>query len=167
MLTQAQLKEYLHYDPDTGDFIWLKKPNKRIVVGSVAGYLHQNYIVISLMGEKYEAHRLAFFYMNGLWPTKHIDHANGIGSDNRWANIRECTASQNGFNRNIQSNNTSGFKGVSWVKASGKWRVVCSVNKVRYYLGSFDDVELAGNVYAVFAKEHHGEFYPSNIRSQP
>ena len=55
--------------------------------------------------------------MTGQEPPRCIDHINGDGCDNRWANIREATAKQNCHNRAMPVTNTSGYKGVTFKKS--------------------------------------------------
>ena len=74
MLTQERLKEVLHYDPETGIFMWLVAPNGRIRVGMEAGSSHDGYIGIKVDRILYKAHRLAWFYMTGEWPANDVDH---------------------------------------------------------------------------------------------
>lgn len=68
-----------------------------------------------------------------------IDHINGEKADNRVANLRWATKSQNNRNRGRQSSNTSGLIGVYWHKAAGKWRSQIKVNGRRTHLGYFTD----------------------------
>lgn len=123
ILTQEQLKEFLHYEPLTGIFTWLKLPLKAysVKVGDIAGTKQHGYIHIQIFGKKQYAQRLAWLYMTGNWPSKHIDHKNGIRDCNIWCNLRDCTDSQNQFNAGLSSRNKSGYKGVSWRKATNKW----------------------------------------------
>ena len=86
------------------------------------------------------------------------DHVNGKGLDNRRCNLRPATNPQNGWNQGVQSNNTSGYKGVYWYKPTKKWRAQIKVNKKKIYLGYFDDIEDAVNAYNKAAIKYHGEF---------
>lgn len=87
------------------------------------------------------------------------DHANGDGLDNRRCNLRICTKSQNSINKKIQSNNTSGYRGVYRVKSRKKcWRVGVEINNKRKTLGYFNTKEEAALVYNEAAKKHYGEF---------
>lgn len=64
-----------------------------------------------------------------------VDHANGDGLDNRRANIRFATHSQNIINRRMQCNNTSGYRGVGWQKQERKWRARIQVEGKVIFLG--------------------------------
>ena len=99
-------------------------------------YKHYNYLL----------HRLAYLYVEGVWPEEHIDHINHIPSDNRWVNLRAVSRSENMRNQKLNSNSTSGVAGVSWYKAYGKWscRIVDSGKDV--FLGYFDTLEEAAVV---------------------
>ena len=100
--------------------------------------------------------------MTGEWPTSDLDHLNRIRSDNRIANLRLATESQNAYNRSLSIVNTSGAKGVSWNKVIGKWVVYFSVNRSKRYFGSFCDFEEAKKIYAEAAEKYAKEFaYPA------
>lgn len=71
------------------------------------------------------------------------DHINRNKLDNRRMNLRSVTNTQNQMNRNLQKNNTSGYKGVKWSESSNKWVSQISVNRKRIYLGSYADIEAA------------------------
>lgn len=120
MITQQELKDILHYDPDTGLFTRIKRTANCVKIGDKAGTIDsKGYVQLRVNGKLVLAHRLAFFYMTGEWPKDQIDHINGVRDDNKWANLREATRSQNGMNRGPQSNNTSGYKNISTLKT--KW----------------------------------------------
>jgi len=77
-LTQEKLREYLIYSPETGEFKW-RKNRGRARSGGLAGAPDRNkYIRVWIYGQKYLAHRLAWFYMTGTWPDEQIDHCNNI-----------------------------------------------------------------------------------------
>lgn len=155
-LTQARLKELLHYDADTGVFTWIANT---IRIGRVAGGLDKNgYVLIHIDGKRRKAHRLAWLYINGEFPTQYIDHVTCIRSDNRLSNLREASKSENEHNRHKYSNNKAGFKGVSWHAASQKWQSCIKVNGKQKHLGLFDVAEIAHKAYCEAAKELHGNF---------
>lgn len=157
-LNQEQLKLILHYNPDTGVFTYLKK-NTRNNIGDIAGKNNKRYPSIYIDGKNYLVHRLAFLYMNGEWPKKEIDHINRVKSDNRWANLRECTHAENQMNVGITSRNKSGYKGIIYRAYCDCWQAIISVNKKRISLGFFKNKEDAINAYESSAKKYHHEFY--------
>ena len=150
----------LDYDPETGIFkrkIPCSGRNGKI--GDVCGVVcSEGYVKISFDGVRYYAHRLALAYVNGVMPPDQADHINGIRNDNRISNLREATGSQNGMNKPVQKNNTSGFKGVSWNKDRGKWAASVNINKRKIHLGLFDSLESAANAAASARISMHGEF---------
>lgn len=157
-LTAETLRLRLHYNHETGVFTRLL-PSSNAPAGDVAGYENDHgYIVIAVCGAQYLAHRLAWLYMTGEWPPEQIDHRNLIKSDNRWANLRPASPSQNNQNTPRKSNNSSSHKGVSWYRAGAKWRARLVVNKREISLGYFDDFDAAKAAYEAAAIEHFGEF---------
>lgn len=72
-----------------------------------------------------------------------VDHRSGNGLDNRRANLRLATNAQNARNRKLQSNNTSGVRGVHWCERKQRWRARIKVNNRYIDLGMFriDSVE--------------------------
>lgn len=92
-----------------------------------------------------------------------IDHINGNTLDNQKQNLRIVTFHQNRMNRKLQSNNTSGFKGVSLIKKTGKWRAQIKVIPKTIYLGNFDSKELAAKAYDKASKIYHGKYGRINL----
>lgn len=161
MLTQDQAKEFFDYNPETGVVVRRKTFHKGhqckldVPIGTVTS---GGYLVASIKNRKVLIHRFIFLYMTGSFPAKEIDHINGIKTDNRWCNLRESTHTENICNSN-KPNNSSGYKGVSLNQQKTRWIARCRANNKENYLGSFDDPELAANVYRVFARENHGKFF--------
>jgi hypothetical protein len=160
MLTQEKLKEILHYDPETGLFTWLKPTSNRVKAGAVCSTVARiGYVIIGVMGKRQYAHRLAWLYMTGEWPSDQVDHANCDKTDNGWSNLRIAGKSRNMQNIGIRSNNSSGFTGVGYHKQTGRWRAfVVSAGKM-VHVGLFDTIEEAARAREAAAVERYGEFY--------
>lgn len=92
-----------------------------------------------------------------------VDHINGNRLDNRKSNLRVCTRAENLKNSSIRSDNSSGYKGVSFFKPIKKWRAYIGVNGKHIPLGYFDDPIEAAKAYNKAALELHGEFAKLNI----
>lgn len=86
------------------------------------------------------------------------DHRNGNTLDNRRDNLRLATHAQNTQNSRISTRNTSGYKGVSYVKADNAWRASICVNGEKKNIGQFRTPEDAYNAYCKAAIDLHGEF---------
>ena len=158
-LTAERLREVLYYDSDTGKFTRLKN-GCSFRAGDVAGGFRGGYVQIGVDGTKYSAHRLAWLYIFGAHPKNEIDHVDGDGLNNRIANLREATHSENQQNKSVFKNNSSGFPGVSWHKRSKKWQAFIGYGKSRKFLGHYKDKELAYAAY-VDAKARLHPFQPT------
>ena len=141
MITQTELKEKLHYEPDTGVFTRKLKSGRKKKAGSP----QNGYVAMWVEGNLYLAHRLAWLYEHGEFPVKglQIDHINHDRSDNRLVNLRVVTRSENLRNAGKSKNNISGATGVCWSKGANKWLVQIMVAGVSTYLGVFTDKDKA------------------------
>lgn len=148
------------YDPDTGMFTTRS--------GRSLGSAHGNgYIRIAVGGMRVYAQRLAWFICYGDEP-QHIDHINHDKADNRIRNLRAATASQNVSNRGkLNANNTSGYRGVTLFRRTGKWSSTIKVQRRSIHLGYFDDINDAVKARRDAEMKFMGEFAPANERTVP
>lgn len=114
---------------------------------------NNTYYVIATKRKTYIAiHRLIMDF------PKEIDHINGNKFDNRKCNLRIVTRQQNIFNSIKRKNNRSGFKGISFDKESGKYKVVITISGKRHDFGRYKTPEEAGEVYKKASLKLHKEY---------
>lgn len=155
----GRLRQLFDYNAETGVFLWKVATSSKSPVGSVAGVVNgAGYRVLSVDGKKYLAHRLAWLYVHGVWPKGDIDHINRDKLDNRLINLREATRTQNNVNSKVRSDNTSGYRGVTWHRGSQKWRVTVHLNKKQYQVGMFESLEEAVEAQKAAQSKLHKEF---------
>jgi hypothetical protein len=173
MITVERARELFRYDPETGIIRWAvdvwagRYRNVRVMKeGDVAGTKNgTGYYYIVADGHRVRAHRLAWLLFYGQSPKALIDHIDGDKTNNRIANLREATKSQNGFNRGPERGNKSGFKGVYWSSQKRKWHAEMRVRGKRKHIGFYDTPQSAGNAYAAAALVEHGEFaWPGMVK---
>ena len=157
-----QVRETFNYDPATGHFYWRVTLSNRALAGSLAGTKQVNgYIYIRFDGKMILAHRLAWFYIHGVWPKDLIDHINGNRADNRLQNLREASLSQNAANGKVRSTNSSGIAGVSWDKSKNGWVASITVDG-RQIKRRFKNLEDAIDCRMAFIAEHQGDYGKSS-----
>lgn len=161
-LTAERLRQIVHYDPETGIFTWKMKSRPHCRVGDRAGHAkHNGYRAIGLEGIFREEHRLAWLYMTGEWPDGPLDHINRKPADNRWANLRRATCSQNQANRPAPRSDIP--KGVT--RVGSRWQSQITIRRKYHYLGRFKTMEEAAAAYERAAREAFGEFACFELRS--
>lgn len=162
MPSANRLREVLNYNPDTGIFTWAVKVAQRCPAGTVAGTISaaKGYVTISVDRKIYLAHRLAWCYQTGEDPAEfQIDHINGTRNDNRYCNLRIATKTENMRNSKKPSTNKTGFKGVHFDSAIGKFRACIRAGGKTKNLGSYNTAEEAHAAYCGAAKIYYGQFF--------
>lgn len=154
MIELDRLKTLLSYCPDTGDFRWLRNRPNGMKVGDIAGCQNKDgYIVITILGRQYPAHRLAWFYMKGEWCL--VDHRDSEGSNNRWNNLREATQQQNCQNRRGSGKY---LKGTYFNARDRIWTARIMKDGCHRHLGTFHSEVDAHAAYVRAASDLFGEF---------
>lgn len=157
-LTQARLKSLLSYDAETGVFHWSQiQPKSKTKVGAVAGgLLKTGYWRIKIDGKTYKAHRLAWMYVHGSFPSAYLDHINGDTLDNRLSNLREASNQENQQNiKRAFKSSSHGVLGATWNCQAKKWSARIKTEHKRVHLGYFDTAEQAGDAYLKAKRAMH------------
>lgn len=155
-LSFEQLTKLVKYDPETGDFSWIRRTpdmlsewgikignadgwNTRYLGSPVGTILANGYVHTRVLGRSYKLHRLAWIMSHGEWPDE-VDHINGVRSDNRLINLRNVSRLENMKNKRPYKANSSGVTGISWHKTTQKWIAKIRVNRKDYHIGIFDEI---------------------------
>ena len=156
MINADILRSLLDYDPNTGVFTWRVARRGGAQRNSVAGSKNRlGYVKIHICGKSYWAHRLAWLYIYGVWPSDFIDHINCEAGDNRIANLRIATNAQNMANRRKRVFGLP--KGV--VKNGKKFRARICVDRKLRCLGTYDTPEEAHAEYCAAAQKAFGAYH--------
>lgn len=131
---------------DDADFDWLNQWNWHY---AKVGYAMRNvqakpkHIVLSM-------HTMIMNTPKGF----EVDHKNRNKLDNRRCNLRVVNRSINSHNKDKQSNNTSGVKGVYWAKWANMWRVMININGKTINVGYFKEIDEAARARKSIEMEH-------------
>lgn len=159
-LTFKQASELFRYDPETGKLYARTDSHKgRWRAGREAGYkIGTGYLAVCVGGGEdrkfFKVHRLAWLLHYGSWPEDEVDHINGVRTDNRIANLRAATSSQNLSNRGPARD---GLKG-AYPAYGGRWRSSIGKGSKFQHLGHFDTEQEAHEAFCKAAAERYGEF---------
>ena len=156
MIDLNDLKNQLSYDEQTGIFKW-KVPKRGLHIGDIAGSKRQHgYIAIRINKQLVYAHRLAWLYIYGTWPTGEVDHIDGNRLNNSKTNLRDVKPIVNKQNiRSARSDNVCGLLGVFLDKRSGKYVSKLQTNGKQEWLGLFETPEKAHQAYLNAKRQTH------------
>jgi hypothetical protein len=166
MITQQELKERVHYTPETGIFVWKVGIRKGQRAGTFrSGNYGVRRVAIGVKGTKYFAHRLAHLYMTGAFPVDEIDHINGNSLDNRWCNLREVNRRVNCRNCKQKINvSATGESCVYWRHDRGYYQVRVRTTLKRISVSNIATLEEAVIVRNNLWKEN--DYHPNHNRKQ-
>jgi hypothetical protein len=134
-----------------GQFNWRpRKPTPRTTTYAITGR--------AAKGNGYTMLHQFLWSHWGLPDAPEIDHKNANGLDCRRENLRAASHAENQQNVPMRATNTSGFKGVSFHRLTGKWQAEIQAFGRRRNIGLFESAAEAASAYTAAARELHGEF---------
>lgn len=172
-LTAAQLRELVSYDPETGVFVWLRRPSAMFATqrgasswnakypGKRAGSANQSnrYETIRIFDCGHYAHRLAWLYMNGEMPKFEIDHKDGNGFNNKYSNLRDVNSRINSENlrqaRKSKKKYRLGVYEIVSRKLKKPFTASIKVKGKAIFLGYFETEDQAYDAYLRSKRELH------------
>jgi hypothetical protein len=157
LLTSEMLNDLLRYDEASGIVYWRQRTpvmfagetstqrtarcrrwNTRWAGRQAFTHIDgRGYLQGRVLGVRVLAHRVILCMVNGSWP-RSTDHKDGVRTNNRLANLRECSIAENNRNKCITQNHPTGVMGVRWRAQQRNWQVSISANGQRFYLGTFE-----------------------------
>jgi hypothetical protein len=168
-LTQDVLRDLLNYDPANGCFTWRVLRRGRAAEGSVAGSIDtKGRRQIKVLGRPYFAHRLAFLWMTGRWPTNTVDHIDRDFTNNAWANLREATHSEQAINRvGVRRKPDAQHlpKGVHALRGGQYYAAIGTHGRVKR-IGTYATIEEAAQAFTAAALARSTEFVPPEVKQE-
>lgn len=155
MLDQKTLYELFEYKD--GELYWKIKPTHNIIIGDKAGTTKAKYATIGINGKRIYKHKIIFIMAHGYTPLE-IDFIDNNPLNCKIENLRAATRSDVMSKTRRRSDNTSGYKGVSWSLKQNKWLSRITKNQKTMHLGYFKDIKDAYKAYCQAAQKYHGEF---------
>lgn len=145
---------------DDEDYVWLSKWKWKAQVNKKGVYAVRTKTMRNNIPE-YKCiymHREIMKTLSGLV----VDHINGNKLDNRKNNLRNCKQFENMAHRvKKQSNNTSGFHGVSFNTKYNKWVAQLMFDGKHIWLGQFKNKQDAIKARKAGEDKYFGEFKPN------
>ena len=149
-------KSVFTYKPD-GTLVWKVKAAKWIKPGDIVGSLIKGYVCTKYKYTRYSVHRIIWLLHHKKFPNGSIDHINGIRSDNRIQNLRDCTHRENLSNTKKHREG----KRVGYTKYGNRYCAQIKINGRKIYLGSFKTEKEAVDKYQDALRKHNSLCYNS------
>lgn len=174
LITAVELRELLHYQPETGVFTWLSHAGG-VLRGAVAGNRNSlGYMVLGLKGKKYRQHRLAWLYVHGVWPIGTLDHLDADRANNRIANLRCVSHAYNMQNVKVATvRSKTGVRGVYWSERLSGYMASIKCDGKKKRRGPFKTIEDGRVAYVNLKLLYHDGYvpmveggYPSQVLSE-
>lgn len=162
--TLDYLRTRIAVDLATGAVTWIDatEHHKRLN-GALAGSIRRpskgrkGYVYIKVNTAALKRSHIVYLFGHGHWPKNQVDHINGDSTDDRLANLRDVTATQNAWNHKGRAKKSALPMGVRALP-SGRFQARIACNKQKFLFGPFDTATEAQAVYQQKRKELFGEF---------
>lgn len=155
MISYDEANRLFYIDYERGVLIRKISTAPRARAGDIVGNANTSgALQVKVHGKCILVHHIVWLLHHGEWPSRDIDHRNGLSTDNRPDNLRLCDQVGNCQNRSVHRNNKSGLMGV-WLHKPGVWRAEIAVNGRRIYLGLYDTPEGAHKSYKDAKAKYH------------
>lgn len=173
-ISPEMIRQLFDYNPDTGVLTWkTRTPDMFEDGGHSAAHTcaawnakfagkttgcadNKGYLVVGINNKNYFAHRVIWCLVHGEWPNGEVDHHDLNPCNNTIGNLRDLTQAENSRNREKNSNNTSGAKGVSYCRRTKKYAAIIWFERTPYFLGRFKTVQEASAAYDAASTALHG-----------
>lgn len=157
MLTQDKAKEL--FEIKDGVLFW-KSTGKN--AGGTNG-VKAPYLRVCVNKVRYMVHKVVYLIHHGYMP-EFVDHIDGNIKNNVIGNLRDSTRSQNALNKKMRIDSMTKVKNVTRDKATGKYKILLTVNKTRKCFGSYEDLELAELVAIEAQSKFYGAFASYSLK---
>ena len=149
------LRKLLRYEPETGKLFWRERTpdmfdrdetcrrwnSRHAGKRALNSHRGNGYLSGTVLYKKIYAHRAAWVMHCGKWPTGQIDHIDGNRHNNKAANLRDVSFTENSRNSSLSNRNKSGKLGVVWNPRYQKWHAYITAFYKRKHLGYFSNLE--------------------------
>ena len=138
---KKQINWQSNFDYVDGELFW-KHARRGVSTSKPAGSIYANgYVVITLYGDRYLAHRIVWEMFNGaIDDGMEIDHIDHDTTNNKLSNLRLVSKKVNSQNKSLYKSNQSGVSGVCWHKDAKKWNAYIKIEGKRKSLGYYPDI---------------------------
>ena len=146
---------YNYVDKRGGIYIMPEKLLKQTL--AIRGYYVVNGKLIwpERRGAVYVHRILAMAFIPNPENKPHVNHINGIKSDNSLGNLEWVSHSENMMHSRLKRPKSSKYPGVVYEKANRNWKACMSINGKSKHIGVFQTEEEAYEAYKQFCKEHN------------
>ena len=159
------IKDYPKYEVSNHGNVRNKKTGRILQLQvDLKGYLYAHIRGYNI-DKKCKVHRLvALVFIDNPEKKAQVDHIDGNRKNNHVSNLRFVSNQENGMNKKIMKNNTSGITGIYFHEKSNKWKSLIRVNKILIYLGNFDSKQDAIHARKKAQDLYFGEFQKFNSK---